>query len=81
MFHIVSNAYGGHRDSLSPASSKHEAMLHTLCPCKQALTRAQGYMQGYRHRYCLGILFDVFSVSILVIMLPEIWHIVNKKFF
>jgi hypothetical protein len=44
--HIVSNAYWGHYDSLPPASSKYHC-LHTLCPCKQALTRAQGYMQGY----------------------------------
>ena len=38
--HIVINAYWGHHDSLPPASSKHHC-LHTLCPCKQALTRAQ----------------------------------------
>jgi len=37
--HIVSNAYCGHHDSLPPASSEHHC-LHTLCPCKQALTRA-----------------------------------------
>jgi hypothetical protein len=27
---------------IQPASSKHHC-LHTLCPCKQALTHAQGY--------------------------------------
>jgi succinate-acetate transporter protein len=31
-------------------------------------------------RYCLGILFDVFSVPMLVIMLPAIWRIVNYFF-
>ena len=40
--HIVCNDYCGHRDSLPPASSKHH-FLHTPCPCKQALTRVQGY--------------------------------------
>ena len=44
--HIVSNAYWGHHDSLTPDNSKRHC-LHTLCPCKQALTRAQGYRQGY----------------------------------
>jgi hypothetical protein len=36
----------GHHDSLPPPSSKHHS-LHTPCPCKQALTRAQCYRQGY----------------------------------
>jgi hypothetical protein len=151
----------------TPVSSKHHC-LHTLCPCKQALTRAQGYWWrniDRENRYCnlckqllpkysmkrhnvvkffellstkkqsllrklwifikhinkvccthccsltyvyfvnilvmlllccyfslyhciwlyenkdiYGILFDVFSVSIIVIMLPAIWRMVNICF-
>jgi hypothetical protein len=44
--HIVSNTYWRHRDYHLLARSKHHC-LHIVCPCKQALTRAQGYGQGY----------------------------------